>query len=156
MCLLKPLLAAALVALLPTPAAACRVGWDQHLFEERPAPPDRLTGAQVIRVRFSNARPGIDPFPRMRPNPAGNDLTHTLIGLAHRIDERGDARPFPVYAMVTSCSGFWSMTFGEVREVVNADVWLVGRFVEDADGRRFHAAGRRMSGGGEIYGGWHD
>jgi hypothetical protein len=152
---LKALAAFALALQLPAPAAACRVGWDQHLFQEAPSP-SRLTDVETVRVHFSNARPGIDPFPRLADNPDGSVLTHTLIGLARRIDGgAGGSAPFPVYAMVTSCSGFWSMTFGEVRTVVEGEHYLVGRFVTDGTGRRFHAAGRRMSGGGEIYGGWH-
>jgi len=152
---LKTLVALALALQIPSQASACRIGWDQHLFEESP-PANALVGAQIIRVRFSNARPPIDRWPRHVANPNGSTLSYTLIGVARRLDERDpSAKSFPVYAFVTSCSGFWSMNFGEVRTIVEGDYYLVGRFASDQRDQRFYAGGRRMHGGGDLYEGWH-
>ena len=144
-----------LALLVPSPASACRIGWDQQLFPERP-PTNALRGARAIRVHFSNARPGIDRWPRHVANPHGGPFTYTLIGVARRLD---DGRPtgdsFPVYAVVTSCSGFFSMNFGEVRTVVEGDYWLIGRFSSGERDRHFYAGGRRMAHGRDIYEGSH-
>lgn len=63
--------------------------------------------------------------------------------------------PFPVYAFVTSCSGFWPMVSGGMRAVVDGDYYLIGRFASGAGGRRFHAGGARRHGGGLLYEEWH-
>ena len=152
---LTALAAAALALMIPTQALACRVGGDWNLFEERPAA-NVLPGAEIIRVRFSTAAPLLDRWPRFAANPDGSQLNHTLIGKAGLIRGNGPhGETFPVYAFVTSCSPFHSMTLGRVRHAIDADYYLVGRFVANASGRRFHAAGRRMHGGQDIYGGWH-
>ena len=49
---LKALFTIALALQFPSQASACRIGWDQHLFEEPPAP-DVLPGAQIIRTTRS-------------------------------------------------------------------------------------------------------
>lgn len=152
---LKTLLAFALALQIPSQASACRIGWDQHLFEDSP-PVGALAGAQIIRVRFSNSRPALDRWPRWAANPDGSTLSYALIGVARRLDEGASgAEPFPVYAFVTSCSGFWAMNFGEVRTVVEGDYYLIGRFAPDESGHRFYAGGRRVHGGQDLYGGWH-
>jgi len=151
---LKALFTIALALQIPSPASACRHGWDQHLLEESP-PPDVLPGAQVIRVNFSNARPALDRWPRSTASLDGSPFDYWLIGVAQIIGE-GAARQdyFPVYAFVTSCSGFSGIVFGEVRTVVEGEYYLIGRFAADESGRRFHA-GRVHRGGGASNGQWH-
>nr|WP_295371609.1 hypothetical protein [uncultured Sphingosinicella sp.] len=152
---MKTLLALALALQIPSQAFACRIGVDQQLFEQ-PPPTDALPGAQIIRVRFTNARPDIKGLARHVESPDGSQLSYTLIGVAQRIDEDvAGAKPFPVYAFVTSCSFFWSMSFGEVSRVVDGDYYLIGRFTSDARGQRFHAGGRRTTHGEDLYGGFH-
>jgi hypothetical protein len=151
---LKALLTIGLALHIPSQAAACRIGWDQHLFEDSPAP-DVLLGAQIIRVQFSNARPALQNWQGSAADPdAGYTLPYTLIGAA-RIFRGGVARgrPFPVYAFVTSCSGFHGMqSGGEPRHVVAGEYYLIGRF----RGPRFYAGGVRVDSGGKpIYQGWH-
>lgn len=152
---LKALFALALALQLPSQASACRVGVDQQLFEDSP-PADALPGAQIIRVRFSNARPAIDGWPRHVASPHGGAFSYTLIGVARRLaaGTAGD-EVFPVYALVTSCSFFWSMNFGEVRTVIDGDYYLIGRFASDATGERFYAGGRRSAHGRDLHGGFH-
>ena len=152
---LKALLALALALQFPSQALACRVGWDQHLFEQAP-PADVLAGAEVIRVRFSNASPATDKWPTYAADPYGEQLGYTLIGIARRLDGADSAaEPFPVFAFVTSCSRFWAMSEQKVRTTVEGDYYLVGRFDPKPGVRAFYAGGRRMDGRAGIYGGWH-
>jgi hypothetical protein len=152
---LKTLLALALALQVPSQAFACRIGVDQQLFEE-PPPADALPGAQIIRVRFSNAHPAVARFVGHVASPDGGQLSYTLIGVAWRLDgEAAGAKPFPVYAFVTSCSFFWSMSFGEVRTAVDGDYYLIGRVASDAGGQRFYAGGRRSAHGNDLHGGFH-
>ena len=152
---LKILFALALALQFPSQASACRLGVDQQLFEESP-PADALPGAQIIRVRFSNARPAIDRWPRHVASPDGHTLGYTLIGVARHLDPgTSDDQVFPVYAFVTSCSFFFSRSFGEVHTVVDRDYYLIGRFAADPQGRRFFAGGRRSHHGRDLYGGFH-
>lgn len=152
---LKILLALALGFQIPSQALACRLGVDQHLFEERPAA-DALPGAQIVRVHFSNSSPSIEGWARHVVSPDGSQLTYTLIGVARPLGRAAaSTEAFPIYAFVTSCSPFWSMTFGEVRTVIDGDYFLVGRFASDNRGRRFYAGGRRSAHGKIIYGGFH-
>lgn len=152
---LKTLLALALALQIPSQAFACRIGVDQQLFEE-PPPAGALPGAQIIRVRFSNARPTIAGLARQVANPDGGQLPYTLIGVATRLDgETAGAKTFPVYAFVTSCSFFSSMNFGEARTVVDGVYYLIGRFASDSRGQRFYAGGRRTAHGKDSYGGFH-
>ena len=121
---LKILLALALGLQTSSQAFACRIGVDQQLFEERPAA-DALPGAQIIHVQFSNARPAMEGWARHVADPNGGQLTYTLIGVARSLGgEAADAKPFPIYALVTSCSFFWSATLGEVRTAVDGDYYL--------------------------------
>ena len=150
-----PALALALALQIPSQASACRVGWDQHLFEKSP-PAGALAGARILRVRFSNARPAVDKWPQWAASPDGGPLGYSLIGVARRLDRKASgAEPFPVYAFVTSCSGFWAAGRGDPRKVVEGVYYLIGRFASGGPGRRFLAGGRRMHGGGDLYGGWH-
>lgn len=152
---LKTFLALTLALPIPSQAFACRVGVDQQLFEEAP-PEDALPGAQVIRVRFTNARPAIEGWKRHADNPGGGPLSYTLIGVARRLDgEVAGTKPFPVYAVVTSCSFFWPMNFGEARTIVDGDYYLIGRFADETRGQRFYAGGRRTAHGEDLYGGSH-
>lgn len=145
----------ALALQIPSQASACRIGWDQHLLEESP-PPDVLPGAQVIRVSFSNARPALVRWPRSTAGLDGSPFDYWLIGVARIIGESAARQDtFPVYAFVTSCSGFRGMVFGEVRTVVEGEYYLIGRFVSDERGRRFHAGGVRVQNGGISNGQWH-
>ena len=152
---LKTLFALALLLKLPSQAAACRLGVDQQLFEQSP-PADALPDTQIIRVRFSNAHRAIDGWPRLVASPYGGTLGYTLIGVARRLAPGTPSdEAFPVYAFVTSCSFFWSMTFGEVRTVIDGDYYLIGRFASDPGGQRFYAGGRRSHHGRDLYGGFH-
>ena len=81
---LKTVLAVALALQIPSYASACRIGWDQHIFEQSPAP-NVLPGAQIIRVHFSNARPGIDRWSGSISNYDGGSFDSTLIGVARII-----------------------------------------------------------------------
>jgi hypothetical protein len=154
---LKAFIAMGAAFQFPSQASACRVGWDQNLFEASPAP-DVLPGAQIIRVYFSNAGPDRDIWPASvaNPNPDYN-LPYTLIGVA-RIIRDGVERspPFPVYAWVTSCSPFFGTQAGGVpAHVVEGEYYLIGRFRSGANGRLFYAGGLRRDLGGPIYQGWH-
>jgi hypothetical protein len=81
--LLKTLLAIGLALQIPSKASACRVGWDQHLFEESPAA-NVLPSAQIIYVHFSNASPGLDSWPGSAADPAlgSAELAQILIRAA--------------------------------------------------------------------------
>ena len=152
---IKPILLIMLALQLPADALACRIGHDQHLFEESP-PAHALAGAQIVRVRFSNARPAIEGWPRYEADPRGGSLSYTLIGVARRLSEGQPAGDlFPVYALVTSCSYFWSMHFDGPRDLVEGDFYLIGRFASDAPGAGFYAGGRRVHHGRDVFGGWH-
>jgi len=147
-------LALALALQMPSLASACRIGWDQHLFKE-PPPASALPGAQAIRVRFSNVDPAMKRWPTGAANPDGTASAYRLIGIARRLHQgRSGAESFPVYAIVTSCSAFHSMTFGKVSHVVEGEYYLIGRFASAGGGGGFHAGGRRMYGGGDLHGGW--
>ena len=147
--------APALAFHFPSEALACRIGVDQQLFEESP-PMDALPGAQIIHVRFSNAREAIGGLPPQVPDPYGGGLGYTLIGVAQPVDEKsGAAKQFPVYAFVTSCSFFHAMTFAEGRTAIQGDYYLIGRFAPDVGDKRFYAGGRRSSGGENMHDGFH-
>ena len=153
--LLQAIFGIALAVQLPSQASACRVGWDQHLFEQ-PPPSNVMRGAKIIRVHFSNAKSALSGLPRSVANPDGQALGYSLIGMARLVGD-GDAgkEPFPVYAIVTSCSGFWAVENGDARKVVDGEYYLIGRFQADGGKQRFHAGGVRTSGTGPIYAGWH-
>ncbi|HLT01763.1 MAG TPA: hypothetical protein VK001_06270 [Geminicoccaceae bacterium] len=117
------------------PAAACRVGGDQIIFDEAPEP--ELSGATVIHVRFLNSGSSFERWEELMPY---NEIG-TLVGVA-RVTRSTAGAPdgwFPVYARVTSCThGF----FGRPRRPRDQDAFLVGRFVRDEAGRTlFEAAG---------------
>jgi hypothetical protein len=148
-------LALALALQIPSQALACRVGVDQQLFE-KPPPADALPGAEIIRVRFTNAHAAIGGWPRHVASPDGGGLDYTLIGVARRLDAQASGtKTFPVYAVVTSCSFFWSMSFGEARTVIDGDLCLIGRFASGQRMEHFYAGGRRTHGGRGVYGGFH-
>jgi hypothetical protein len=152
---LRASLTIALAFQLPSQASACRVGWDQNLFEQSPAS-DVLPGAQIIRVHFSNMGSALGKWPKMAPNPDGQALGYSLIGTAQPLEDgRAQEKPFPVYAIVTSCSGFFGRMDGDKHEVVDGEYYLIGRFRSDGDGRRFLAGGVRTNGNEPIYEGWH-
>src|SRR5690606_23645819 len=117
------------------PAAACRVGGDQIIFDEAPEP--QLSGAIVIHVRFSNSGSFFEQWEELMPY---NELG-TLVGVARLTRSTAGAPDgwFPVYARVTSCThGF----FGRPRRPWDQDAFLAGRFVRDEAGRTlFEAAG---------------
>jgi hypothetical protein len=149
----RTLLAAfVLLAFAATPAWACRVGFDQILFEERPQP-IALEGAKVIFVRFirdpavfERGWPPTDPQGRR-----GRSALYVppLIGLA-RLDGGQDL--VPVYARVTSCVPGW---FGLSAPPHNSDAYLVGRWMERPKGARaFQAGGEDGSTRGEDQH-WH-
>lgn len=147
---LNLLLAIGLASHAPAPAFACRsaVG-DRSLFEERPEP-EGLDGAEIVRVRFTNAPAAVAGLPRQSAAPGGDVLAYSLVGIARPIGPRGTrAAAYPVYAVVTSCSTFFTMaTGGAGYPVIDGDYYLVGRLVSDDRGRRFLA-------GGNWNGRWH-
>jgi hypothetical protein len=120
---------------LAGPAAACRVGGDQIIFNEAPKP--ELSGATVIHVRFLNSGSSFERWEERMPY---NELG-ILVGVA-RVTRTTAGAPdgwFPIYAGVTSCThGF----FGRPRRPWDQDAFLAGRFVRDEAGQTlFEAAG---------------
>lgn len=138
----------ALALLTAPPAHACRIGWDQHLFDF-PPPHDVLVGAEIIHVRIIDGNVGNTE--RLAADPRGGFFPYSLIGMG-RIVSKGisNGQPFPIYAFVTSCSGLRNGL------APPGDYFLIGRFAANVRGRAFYAGGRRVdSGGKDIYGGWH-
>lgn len=141
---IRAALAVALALLAPAQASACRTEGVRNLFAERPAP-EGLAGAQVVRVRFTNAAAALEGVPRHSADVGGDILAFSLVGVARPLGPRGArGEAFPVYAIVTTCSPFFVMaTGGAGYSAIDGDYYLVGRFVEDGRGRRFLAAGNR-------------
>lgn len=135
----------------PSQAIACRVGWDQQLFVERPSA-DALPGAEIIQVRFNNAQPRKDHW----PTDDGNVLGKNYVGSAQLVEnEATNPDPFPVYAFVSSCSVFWGSTENGRGTIIEGEYYLIGRFHYENGERRFYAGGFRNHGGAPIYQGWH-
>ena len=152
----KALFALALALQIPSQAFACRIGWDQHLFINPPKP-EGLSDAQIIHVEFSTARLLPANWPKSASGADGQTLDYTLIGVGRLLVEGvAEERPFPIYAIVTSCSGFWGMSSDSARPVVDGNYYLVGQFQSNGSSRHFRAGGvRGNSSGKPIYQGWH-
>lgn len=83
-------------------AHACRIGWDQHLFDVAP-PQNALPGADIFHVRIAN--PDVGHIADLAVNKRTGSLPYSLIGVGTLVGTKvGIKRPFPVYALVTSCS----------------------------------------------------
>ena len=138
----------AMALVMTSPARACRIGWDQHLFDRSP-PHDALAGAKVIHVRFFKG--DVAKIDKFAVDPRDGSLSYSLIGIGRIVSKNiPNGKPFPIYAFVTSCSGLQN------RPAPPGDYFLIGRFMATAGGRSFYAGGRRVgSGGQDIYGGWH-
>jgi len=125
------LVAVAVLALAATPAAACRIGGDHILFEQRPTP----TGAEwmdVIFVHFTDRGRVFEHFKAHHPR---QNEARPLIGVAQL---EGYGVQVPVYARVTSCThGF----FGRPVPPHIGDFYIVGRWTLLPDGARAFMAG---------------
>lgn len=129
----------ALAMCAAAPAHACRVGGDQLLFIEAPAP-EGLSDFQVVRIHFTNTGPDFEAMKGLAtPGPF-----HSLIGLA-RLDDRAEDIQFPVFALVTSCTHEFA---GKTPQEFDGEYYLVGQFGENENGRYFLA-------GGNWNGRWH-
>jgi hypothetical protein len=95
-----------LLALMATPAAACRVGGDDLIFDLAPVTPEGERFATVAKVRLEGEHPGSAFRPELWEQPRGFP-----VGTARVLEVvRGPALPaeIPVYLEVlTSCSNFF-------------------------------------------------
>ena len=121
------------------PAWACRVGGDQILFDELPAPIG-LESAEVIFARFADKGDDFDRSNALHPQ---LDEVHPLVGFARL---QGGHEQVPVYAMVSDCThGF----YGRPATSHDGDFYLVGRWILLPDGSKAFRAG------GDWNGRWH-
>lgn len=140
--LLAVVVAMPCVATVPSAAQACRIGQDTVIFEERPAPIG-LDDFEIIEARFRNHGPEVEQFQRELPHLVDDDAHFSgpsLIGAAFPSDA---SEAIPVYATVTSCTGFFD------RQPLDTEAYFFGRWTVLPDGRKAFVAG------GNWNGRWH-
>lgn len=112
------------------------------MFEERPVPIG-LDDFEIIDARFRNHGPEVDQLRLELPHFVNDDadlLGRSLIGVAFLSDT---SEAIPVYATVTSCTGFFD------RQPLDTEAYFFGRWAVLPNGRKAFVAG------GNWNGRWH-